>query len=140
MSSLDCRPTLCEQPGSGVVLSDISHTSKGIQDHETVETDYQYEGMDKYRYSQAYEEIRVPSRQAPPPEKEQQQSSSPGDYAYVPVIHGNWQTETSLTQPATASTTEAVATAEGKGQGADDDDKKKDYGLYENVRPINVVY
>ena len=88
-----------EQPG--VMLSDISHTSKEREAREDVEVDHEYEVLDKY--NQAYENIQVP--QAPPPKQEQQQSSSAGDYeltqcpAYVPVtITSN---ETSLVQPPT---------------------------------------
>ena len=89
----------------GVKLSNISHTSKEREVHESVETDHEYEMVDKY--NRACEDIPVP--QAPPPKLEQQQSSSAGDYgltqcpAYVPVIHSNRQTKTSLMQPATLS-------------------------------------
>ena len=103
----------------GVMLSDISHASK---EREANEVDHEYEMLDKY--SQPYEDIKVPP--APPPKQEQQQSSSAGDYelthcpAYVSVTHGNKQTETTLTQPPTIE-------VKGKGHGvsrADDDDNE----------------
>ena len=85
-------------------MSNISHTSKEREAHESVEADHEYEVLDKY--NQAYEDIQV--SQVPPPKQEQQQSSSVGDYeltqcpAYVSVTHCNQQTQSSLTlQPST---------------------------------------
>ena len=129
-----------EQPG--VILSDITHTSKERHADDSVDVNNEYEVLDKY--SQAYEEIQV--SQAPPPKQEQQQSSSAGDYeltqctAYVPVTHGNQLTETSLMQPTTVCCTdhEVAATAGAKDQGkggTDDDQKDKDNGTYETVHP-----
>ena len=117
---------------SGVMLSDISHTTKERQDHVSVEADHEYEILDKY--SQAYEEIQAP--QAPPPKQEQQQLSSVGNYeltqcpAYIPVTYGNKQTGVSLMQPTTTGSTDEAAAAEDKGQGMSkaDDDQKKDNG------------
>ena len=120
------RPLPYEQPG--VILSDISHTSKERPAHESVEADHEYEVLDKY--NQAYEDIQV--SQAPPPIQEQQQSSSAGDNeltqcpAYVPVTHGSQQTETSLMQPTTVCSTEVAAAAgvKGHGKSGTDDDQK----------------
>ena len=119
MSSLNWRPITCEQPGLGVMLNDISYTCKERQNHESVEADHHYEGLDKYQYSRVYEETRVYPSQDSPPEPDQRQSSSTDDYGYVPVTHGNQQAETSLTQSTTASSTEVavVAAGESKGQG-----------------------
>ena len=124
------------------MLRDISRTSKERHAHEIVEADHEYEVLDKY--NQAYEDIRVP--QAPPPKQEQQQSSSAGDRdyeltqcpAYVPVIHGSQETETSLMQPTTVCSTEVAAAAGVKGHGksgTDDDQKDEDNGTYETVHP-----
>ena len=118
------------------MLNDISYTTKERQDYESVEADHHYEGLDKYRYSQMYEDIQVHSIKVPraPHESDQQQSSSTDDYGYIPVIHGSQESVTSLTQPATVIYTEVsiVAAGEDKGQGISgvNDDK-----LYENVRP-----
>ena len=127
-----------EQPG--MMLSSTIHTNKERQANENIEVDHEYEVLDKY--TQAYEDVQVP--QAPPPKQKQQQSSSSGDYeltqcsAYVPVTHSNWQTETSLIQPTTASSAEVAADAGSKGQdesGTDDDQKNQDNGTYETVHP-----
>ena len=105
----------------GVVLSDTSHISKEREAHESVEVDHEYEMLDKY--SQAYEDVQVPP--APPPKQEQQQSSLAGDYeltqcpAYVPVTHGNKQTETTLTQP---PTTEVEGNGHGVSRKCDDNE------------------
>ena len=121
------RPMPYEQPG--VMLSDTSHASKEREANENVEVDHEYEVLDKY--SQAYEDVQVSP--APPPKQEQQQSSSAGDYeltqcpAYVPVTHGNKQTETTLTQPPTTE-------VEGKGHGVSRaDDDNKDNETYETM-------
>ena len=120
-------PMPYEQPG--VTLSDISHnTYKERQTYKSVEveSDHEYEMLDKY--NQPYEEVQVP--QAPPP----------GDYeltqcpAYVPVTHGNQQTETSLTQLPTASSS-VKAAAGVEGQETAGADKNEDDGTYEVARP-----
>ena len=74
----------------------ISHDSKERAAYEGAEDDHEYEMLDKY--SQPYDEVRIP--ETPPPKQEQQQMSSSGDDyeltqcpAYVPVattpgVHG----------------------------------------------------
>ena len=75
----------------GVVLNNASQTKP----QESTEGDHQYELLDKYS-------TRPQISETTPPKSEQQKTSSAGDYefthcpAYVPVTHGNQQTETSL--------------------------------------------
>lgn len=129
------RPMPYELPG--VKLSDISHVSKERQSNVSVEADNEYVVIDQTEYDQAYEEVRVPL--APHPKQEQQQSSSTDDYelvqcrAYIPVTHGNQQTETTLTQPSTAVVAAARDTDQGMSE--DDDHDKKDSEAYEYVYP-----
>ena len=90
-----------EQPG--VMLSDLSTTSKERGVYETVEADHEYEILDKY--NQAYEEVQAPPPKPAPVAVQPQPASSAGDYeftdcpAYIPVattsIHGNDKREAS---------------------------------------------
>ena len=85
----------------GVVLNNASQT----RGQEGTEGGHEYELLDRYSQPQ------IPETKAP--KSEQQKTSSAGDYefthcpAYVPVTHGNQQTDTSLRQQATTGSADA---------------------------------
>ena len=81
-----------------MLLSDINKTACETKNGEA---EHEYEMLDKY--NQEYEEIKVIPRPQPT-----QQAGDQYDItqcpAYVPVAHGNQQTETSLVQPTDSTT------------------------------------
>ena len=76
----------------------VLNNASQAKEQEGTEGDHEYELLDKY--SQPYDSVQIP--ETTPTKSEQQKTSSAGDYefthclAYVPITHGNQQTETSL--------------------------------------------
>ena len=65
------------------MLSDLSPISKDKEVYDTIEADHEYEMLDKY--SQAYEDIKVPPPKSEPADVQLQQSTGDYDYTQCPA-------------------------------------------------------